>query len=357
MESRGNGALVIVGLMSCAMGCGGPIEDEPGKQVGTAKEALSEGCAMPLGVSVDGPGVIDISTSPTGLPFPNFEDIDVSTWRERPITFSVTRCPNYGLGTPATIRIYSAEGRYPRITPTNGKLVASCYSYWCTINDSATSSITRQFIATVDNGVSTVTSNTAIVTWGVWGNLLLKASPSTVALGTSVTITATEGLDVGPSPYYIKIFDTTTGSQLAACSSGKSCSAAVNFGIATTHKYAAYLTTLGATFPVRGAVRATAEQPITWAATGFQVTLDRQGSQIVATTNYDVGPTPYYIEIFVIPFGSGSASRLAACGSGTRCAVDLTYGYFIAFVSSSDAAYLPSGIQASSSLLPYAPID
>jgi len=45
--------------------------------------------------------------------------------------------------------------------------------------------------------------------------------------GQSVTMTATTNIDVGPTPYYIDIYDTTTAQLVTWCDSGTSCSLTV----------------------------------------------------------------------------------------------------------------------------------
>lgn len=56
----------------------------------------------------------------------------------------------------------------------------------------------------------------------------LAASSTDPYLGTPVTLTATANTDVGPTPYYISIYDETTGAELAVCGSGSTCSATVS---------------------------------------------------------------------------------------------------------------------------------
>jgi hypothetical protein len=81
-----------------------------------------------------------------------------------------------------------------------------------------------------------------------------------------------------------------------------------------------------------------------------------------ATTNTDVGPTPYYIEIFDAgnsPANLQNWSRIAVCGAGTSCSVywtpKTTGNYLVAFVSDLDprpgiccGAEPPFGTQANS---------
>ena len=71
-------------------------------------------------------------------------------------------------------------------------------------------------------------------------------SPHQVIGGTAV-LTASSAYDVGPTPYYIEIFDQTTGARVAICGSGTSCSGSASYSYATTHTYVAYVARYGTT--------------------------------------------------------------------------------------------------------------
>jgi hypothetical protein len=64
----------------------------------------------------------------------------------------------------------------------------------------------------------------------------------------------------------------------------------------------------------------------------------------------NVGPTPYYIEIF-----NETGTRLAVCGSGSTCSATFTPSYagsnLVAFISGNSAAFPPPAIVASSSVI------
>ncbi len=69
----------------------------------------------------------------------------------------------------------------------------------------------------------------------------LAASTTDPYVGTSVTLTATANTDVGPTPYYITIYDETTGAGLAVCGSGISCSATVSESSTGRHQFEAFI--------------------------------------------------------------------------------------------------------------------
>ena len=99
---------------------------------------------------------------------------------------------------------------------------------------------------------------------------------------------------------------------------------------------------------------------MTWAATGWSVSLAVvQGQGVTATAGADVGPSPYFIQIFAesdrtddgTMFGS---ERLAACGSGTTCVAGTPPAgvTLVAFVSSYGTTLPPVNAQAASVVIP-----
>lgn len=191
------------------------------------------------------------------------------------------------------------------------------------------------------------------------GSPAISASPTTLAVGATATVTATTTADVGPSPFFIEIFDTTTGTLAATpCGSGTSCVASVSQAAATTHAYQAFISPFSTTFPPPGSIESTNPVYVTWSNTGFTITLNDPRVTgigvpltVSATTNLDVGPTPYFIEIWDATTGT----LIADCGSGTTCT-----GHFqppacgpnpdrlVAFVASFSTTFLPPNIQAAS---------
>jgi hypothetical protein len=153
----------------------------------------------------------------------------------------------------------------------------------------------------------------------------------TIATGASADLTATTTCDVGPTPWWIQIYDGTTGDLLADCGSGTSCGATVSQGAATTHTYFAFLD-LGSTAwrPAADTIFAQGLPIlITWEAPPNDFVVSLSGPATVpfgtpgtytATTNQDVGPTPYFIEIYDVT----NPDVLAVCASGTSCSASFT---------------------------------
>ncbi|MDI1448504.1 hypothetical protein [Polyangium sp. 6x1] len=183
-------------------------------------------------------------------------------------------------------------------------------------------------------------------------NLDISATQNTVGIGASTTITATASWDVGPSPFYILIFDVTTGTLLEHCGIGSSCGVTVSEGAATTHAYQAFLAPYGASLPLAGVQEATAKTYVTWSDSGYSLSLGTpvlQGSAetVTVTSNINVVKTPYWIQLF-----SDWGTRLGSCKSGATCTLTYpaagTYRNLFAFISADDANLLPADIQASS---------
>jgi hypothetical protein len=201
-------------------------------------------------------------------------------------------------------------------------------------------------------GEQAVSSEIGVVWHGV--SLTLGASHPTVPVGASSTLTATTSEDIGPSPFWTEIFDVTTGTRVAVCGYGTTCSATVSQAAAATHEYVAYLSANSAAYPPPSIQETSLLSFITWSNLGWRVSLSAPsgtyGSETVtATTNANVGPTPYYIEIF-----NETGVLLAVCGSGTSCSATFTPSYagsdLVAFVTSYSTAFPPAGIVASSNV-------
>lgn len=195
------------------------------------------------------------------------------------------------------------------------------------------------------------TSANVTVTWRSI-SVSLSASPTTQWLNSYSTLTATSSTDVGPTPFYTQIFDATTGTRVAVCGFGTTCSVAQTQSAVTTHKFVAYVSSYSATFPPAGIQATSVANYVTWANSGYRLSITSSRTSyghetITATSNVNVSPTPYYIEIFNLRTGA----RVAVCGAGTTCSatVGLSIGQnnFIAFTSSYSTTIPPLNTQAS----------
>jgi hypothetical protein len=209
------------------------------------------------------------------------------------------------------------------------------------------------FVAYVQDFVNPpiAASGPQFVTWHGAG-LRLSASQNTTTVGASVTLTTTTDQDIGPSPFYVEIYDATTGTWLNDCGFGTTCSATVSQAAATTHAYRAYLSLFGTSSPPPSVEETTPATYVTWADKGYTLgmsapVINGLRETVTVTANVDVGPTPYYIEVF-----NDYGTLLGYCGSGSVCQV--TYDgqpFFMnvfAFISPFDSHLLPANILASS---------
>jgi hypothetical protein len=188
-----------------------------------------------------------------------------------------------------------------------------------------------------------------------------------VPVNTSVTLTTGTTCDIGPTPYYLEIFDAINNVYVTGWGAGSSFSTAVTQPVAGTHGYVAVLySPFSLNSPPPNGVSPTtwgisATIYITWTAPldNFQVSLSGPTftppggapGLYTATVNQDVGPTPYYIEIF----DETTVTRLALCGYGSTCQASFTPStsgdYLVAFVSSASTALPPPPTQANTAVL------
>jgi hypothetical protein len=92
----------------------------------------------------------------------------------------------------------------------------------------------------------------------------LAASPTGLLPGQYSTLTATANMDVGPTPYYLRIYDETTGEYVVTCSTGTACSASVTQSAPATDDYIAVVSDPSALYPPGSEQVASAVVPVVW---------------------------------------------------------------------------------------------
>lgn len=268
---------------------------------------------------------------------------------------TLTAHANQDVGpTPYWIRIHDN---------TSNQYIATCGGGTnCSANVMQSSAQTHTYTAFVGSSTTAyppaplqATSSNVSVTWRPF-NVNVAASPTTQNIGGNSLITATSNADVGPTPYYIEVFDMTNGARLGYCGSGTTCAFNTSQSIATTHQFAAYISPYTTSIPSSGVQAVSGRSLVTWANTGYRVSLTApaftfgNSATATATSNINVGPTPYWIQIF----NQNTGARIAVCGSGTTCSATFTPAIggtnLVAFVSSYSTTYLPGNIQASSNV-------
>lgn len=185
--------------------------------------------------------------------------------------------------------------------------------------------------------------------------IALQVHPGTNYLGLENTLTATTNWDIGPSPFWTAIYDHITGTRLAVCGSSNTCSVSVAQSLPATHRYIAYLADNSAAYPP-SAIQATSNTVyLTWTIADYRIGLtssavSQEVEKVTATTNIDIGPTPYYISIY----NQSTGNRVAICGAGTICSVDASlhpgHNSFVAFVAPFDTALPPANVMANSNV-------
>jgi hypothetical protein len=274
-----------------------------------------------------------------------------STWPTLNSTIVVTANGDVG-PTPYYIRIYDTS-------TSSATLLATCGTgTTCSVSVTRPTPAVGYFQGRITDLAGNVVpgsqSPTISVNWqGV--TLSLAANPTTLNPNQPSTLTATSSLDIGPSPFWIQIYDRTAGTRLNACAFGTTCSVTV-IQPSGTHCYVAYLSAY--TDPPTQ-IQATSNLGcVTWSSAGWRISLSANPSPftfgttvLTANVNGNVGPTPYYIEIF-----NEDGTRVAVCGSGSSCATTVTPAFppgsdFIAFVSDSSSTFEPGNIQASSNVV------
>lgn len=265
---------------------------------------------------------------------------------------TLTATANADVGpTPYYIRIYDQ---------TDGQYVATCgIGATCSLGVTEPTASNQEYVAQISDATGNAVVATSGSQWVVWGSIsvTLADSPSTVADRDPSFLEALTSADVGPTPFYISIYDASTGVLVAQCGVGDVCPG--NGQISwlatdTTNEFVAYVAGYPSSFPPP-AIQAASYVFITATSSPWRVSLSGPGqvpnggpATYTATANADVGPTPYWIEIF----DATTQAPLAECGSGTTCSATFEPSDggddLVAFVSSLGFTLPPPNIQASS---------
>ncbi len=278
-------------------------------------------------------------TYPSGVP-----------WLTQTVTLTATANQDVTY-TPYYIRIRDGWG---------GPILASCGSgTTCSANVVATTYQLHQYEATIEDYSGSTLMATAVyyVDWD-YVYTSISTGTTTVGLGASTTVSASVTRDLGTGPLYLDIYDVTAGTRVKSCGTGYTCTATVSQTAASTHAYKAFLTSYndGSVYPPVNNFGNTPLRYLTWTGTGYTISLSAPSSScqncyvtVTATTNVDVGPTPYYITVFNM-----DGTWLRTCGSGTSCSFQYQpqgYDELVAFISTNNTTLLPTNIQATSNVV------
>jgi hypothetical protein len=160
----------------------------------------------------------------------------------------------------------------------------------------------------------------------------LSAENGTVKVGESIELKAVTSSTVSSTPYTIRIVEDGSESLIESCGSGTECSITVPTTWEENEQLHArrFHAVIGNGSYTAGE---SSHQTVFVQPFIFTVNLslkfvrtDGEGhswDEATATTNRNVGPTPYYIEIRE---GSSTGSVVASCGSGTECSAEVRAG-------------------------------
>jgi hypothetical protein len=110
----------------------------------------------------------------------------------------------------------------------------------------------------------------AEVIWFYWVDMWPDEDvEAPVAPGQPRHLRAESESDVGPTPYYIMIHDTTTNTLVRACGTGTECVATITQIEASTHRYVASIARYSSTFPPTDAKSTSHPWYLTWSASGL----------------------------------------------------------------------------------------
>lgn len=289
-----------------------------------------------------------------------FSASQTTVWPTQYSTLTATVGTNIG-PTPYYLLIFDIGGSP---NSTSGTLIASCGSGTvCTVSVTQPRPVYEYYEAVVApySGTYPPANIQARASTSVgWATnpLTLNPTASTVDVGRSAIVGAVANADVGPTPFFLSVFDATTGQRVASCGTGRVCNAIVSSAEATTHRYVAYWGPPAANFPPTGFLSRSNSAWQTWSATGWGVSMAQDDTAYYAFVDRDLGPTPYFLEIYSFNDGvDGSAptgTRLGLCGTGTSCQVTMARTtedvHVVAFVGTI-GDFIPANIQGSSQVL------
>jgi hypothetical protein len=250
--------------------------------------------------------------------------------------------------TPWYIEIFdSSNGPWP------GQWLNTCAGgTTCDAYPSQGSPTTHTFTAYVADGNNPPGSVQASSSVNVtWLSVSLSRSTCCIGIGGTITITATANTNVGPTPWYIEIFDYYSHARVTYCYTGSSCSYNVSSGSAGSRTFIAFVSDLSTNYPPTSTQATSGAVTVTWVVVSLSASpqyLSAGGTTtLTATANADIGASPYYIEIY----NSSNHTYLTNCASGSVCRWNVTFGTataqnYVAYISRSGITWPPPDVQA-----------
>lgn len=205
-------------------------------------------------------------------------------------------------------------------------------------------------------------SNPVFIQWKTLDFVTVAGNYIDPPLGATEVVAGSLLDDVGPTPFYIQVWDVNTKTLLWQCGSGTDCYGSVSYNSATTHGYLATIATYATSFPPPNLQAQSETIWVAWCTGNWGVSvtapMHTTGSETVtATASADVLPTPYFIQIFAETADGTNGTLIGSCASGTTCSTTYTPAvgretWFVAFISSYSTTLPPANVQAASGGIP-----
>jgi hypothetical protein len=199
-------------------------------------------------------------------------------------------------------------------------------------NEHPTNRSYRAEVSAGTEGERTISDEVTITVERDTFDISLSSTYSSVQVPESFTLTAKTGREVGPTPYSIRIIESGTGTQVASCGSGAECSTTIGtswsenleararsfYAVVSSSSY-----TLEESNNISVAVMPfffTVSLSLTYSRTEGSGSEAKTWYTATATTNRNVGPTPYWIRI------KDGNTIVDSCGGGTECTKEVEGG-------------------------------
>lgn len=288
-------------------------------------------------------------------------------WSQWSVTLSVsTTSPTTGgksVLTATTNRSVSGSSYSISVfDSTTGALVGSCPTGTsCQATVQHTTASTHLYRAYVAAASSTppppqiaASTPATTVTWTNQWVVQLQPSTTSPNTGTSAALTATANFDVNSSGFVISVFDETSGSLLASCSAGSTCTASVAYSTPTTRSFGAYVSDPSATSPPLNMQASSGAISLSWTSqwtvgltagtTQLQI---GSSTTLSATASHSVTGTSLAIAIADL-----TADEIVAwCTTGATCSAPVSQllpesHTYAAFIAPPSSEVPPPGAQA-----------
>jgi len=189
-----------------------------------------------------------------------------------------------------------------------------------------------------------------LVSLAAYAPVLSRPPVGTVPVGQQVVLYASTNQDVGPTPYYIDIYDLATGTLVDQCATGVSCQLLVAQSAASTHEYVAYIAEWDPNGGPPPHIQAQSGITyVTWTNDGIQLALTGpldlnvgQGGTFTATATGNIPAGGYTTQID----DEATGEALKDCNSTPVCSVSYTpqqFDLLIAFMFPNGISTLPPG--------------